>query len=336
MKTTLVILPILSLLIVSCGQSDKSVQLLPPEAAADTVSVVEEHIDSVLPGEVQLTKQLQFDNYTLDDVYPYKDTVRRFKWELIKERLAAVENAQLVKKRYGVLQNYKNSNRTAALVKSYTRNSYGNIVDSLGVERYQSVPLYALADTLQPVLYGRDGTLVEIVSDDSSRVVVVDIFGGGKWSVPSRYVKSLSDTVRFDHVVVVDREDQNIATLARQGRGEWAIMSMNPATTGLRNPPYAKATPLGYFVIQQKKEKMIYLQDGSSEYGGFASYACRFTNGAYIHGVPVNAPGTKVIEWSWSLGTTPRSHMCVRNATSHARFIYDNMPLLATLVIVIE
>ena len=65
-------------------------------------------------------------------------------------------------------------------------------------------------------------------------------------------------------------------------------------------------------------------------------YASRFTNGAYIHGVPVNAPGTEIIEWSWSLGTTPRSHMCVRNATSHARFIYDTMPLLATLVVVIE
>lgn len=55
---------------------------------------------------------------------------------------------------------------------------------------------------------------------------------------------------------------------------------------------------------------MIYLVDGSKETGGFAPYANRFTNGAYIHGVPVNAPRKSLIEYSPSLGTTPRSHMC--------------------------
>ena len=62
----------------------------------------------------------------------------------------------------------------------------------------------------------------------------------------------------------------------------------------------------------------------------------RFTNGAYIHGVPVNVPRTEMIEYSWSLGTIPRSHMCVRNATSHSKFIFDNMPAEATLIVVIE
>ena len=52
-----------------------------------------------------------------------------------------------------------------------------------------------------------------------------------------------------------------------------------------------------------------------------------FTDGAYIHGVPVNAPRKTQIEYSPSLGTTPRSHMCVRNATSHAKFIYDWAPV---------
>ncbi len=60
------------------------------------------------------------------------------------------------------------------------------------------------------------------------------------------------------------------------------------------------------------------------------------TNGAYIHGVPVNVPRTAMIEYSWSLGTTPRSHMCVRNATSHAKFVFDWAPLYRSLVVVIE
>lgn len=65
-------------------------------------------------------------------------------------------------------------------------------------------------------------------------------------------------------------------------------------------------------------------------------YASRFTNGAYIHGVPVNAPRTSMIEYSWSLGTTPRSHMCVRNATSHSKFVFDWAPTERSLVVVIE
>lgn len=70
----------------------------------------------------------------------------------------------------------------------------------------------------------------------------------------------------------------------------------------------------------------------TTETGGFAPYASRFTNGGYIHGVPVNAPRKTLIEFSPSLGTTPRSHMCVRNATSHAKFIYDWAPIEETLV----
>ena len=282
---------------VSCNRPGGKGQPSDSSAAQqDTQVAVVPKIDSVKPSDIVLTKQIAFEDYTLEDVYPWRDTVRSFKWEVISDRLAAIENAQLTGKRWGVLQNYKNGNGTASLVRTYTRNDYGNITDTLGVERYQSVPLYAPGDTLCPTLYGRDGTLVEIIDDDSTRMTVNYVFRGGTWSV----------------------------------------LSMNPATTGMRNPPYAKATPLGYFVLQQKKEKMIYLADGSDAYGGFAPYASRFTNGAYIHGVPVNAPGTKIIEWSWSLGTTPRSHMCVRNATSHAKFIYDTMPLLATLIVVIE
>ena len=37
-----------------------------------------------------------------------------------------------------------------------------------------------------------------------------------------------------------------------------------------------------------------------------------------------------------SLGTTPRSHKCVRNFTSHAKFIYEWAEIGKTIVIVIE
>ena len=111
---------------------------------------------------------------------------------------------------------------------------------------------------------------------------------------------------------------------------------MNPATTGRHAPPYAQETPLGVFLLQEKKKQMLFLKDGSTELGGEAPFASRFTNGAYIHGVPTNLPQTGIIEYSWSLGTVPKSHMCVRNATSHAQFIYEWAPTERTLIVVIE
>lgn len=290
----------------------------------------------VVAADINLERDLLYDKYTLKDVYPYKDTVRSVKWKAIKECLAYLENMNMPSHKWCVLQNYRNINGEAALVKSFVRNEYKRVSDTLGVERFQSVPLYSSSDTITPVRYGRDGTLCKVMGENGGSYLVQPITFKDKWLVPARYVKMLSDTISLDHVIVVDRGNQNIATLERTSKLNWKIRSVNPATTGMHAPPYAQETPLGTYLLQQKKEKMLFLKDGSKALGGYAPYANRFTNGAYIHGVPVNVPATKMIEYSWSLGTTPRSHMCVRNATSHSKFIYDWAPVENSLVIVIE
>lgn len=287
-------------------------------------------------ADISLTKDFLYDKYTLDDTYSYQDTVRSFKWDIIRQCLAFIENLQAEPQRWAVLQNYKNLNGEAPVTARYVRNEFNRVSDTLGIERYQSVPLYLPSDTLTPVRYGRDGSLARLVEEVGSYWLLEPVTLESAWLVPVRYVKELSDTTFFRHVVFVDRRDQNIATLERKAEGEWLVRSMNPATTGKHRPPYGHDTPLGMFVVQQKKPKMIFLKDGSTATGGYAPYASRFTNGAYIHGVPVNVPRTAMIEYSWSLGTTPRSHMCVRNATSHAKFVYEWAPVLASLVVVIE
>lgn len=288
-------------------------------------------------GDIQLVKDLLYDKYTLEDVYPYKDTVRSFKWEVVRNCLAYIENMQSDSTlRWVVMQNYKNMNQEAPLVRRFVRNAYRRVADTLGVERYQSVPLYALSDTLVPVRYGRDGTIAFFLGKQGSFIRLLPVTFEEEWLVPERYIRCLPDSTRFHHVIFVDRKDQNVVTLERSSSGIWCIRSMNPATTGRHAPPYAQETPLGMYLLQQKKTKMVFLKDGSKATGGYAPYASRFTNGAYIHGVPVNVPRTAMIEYSWSLGTTPRSHMCVRNATSHAQFIFNWAPLAQSLVIVIE
>lgn len=324
----------------SCAANVESKQTADQQQQTDSLAMLDTLSSSAVieikPIDVQISKELLYDKYTLEDTYPYKDTTRSYQWEKMKERLALLENIQAEPKRWGILQNYKNRNGEAPLVRNYKRNTYRRIADTLGVERYQSVPLYLLTDTLIPERYGQDGDLVSLLREEGSFTEVEPIFIGSTWMVPQKYIKPLQDTVIFKKAVFIDRTNQNIITLEQKGRAEWMVRSMNPATTGLHRPPYQQETPLGMFVLQEKKVKMVFLKDGSIETGGYAPYASRFTDGAYIHGVPVNAPRTALIEYSPSLGTTPRSHMCVRNATSHAKFLFDWAPVNQTIVFILE
>ncbi len=285
---------------------------------------------------IQLKKELLYDKYTLDDTYSYQSQERSFQWDKIENRLTYTEYIQNRKRNWGVLQNYRNRNGEAVVVPNFVRNAYGRVSDTLGVERYQSVPLYFINDTTTAIRYGRDGWLVEVLDTLSDDFVTLrGVSFNDTWKTPKRYIKLLGDTLVFNHVIVIDVTNQNIATLDKQSP-TWSIRSMNPSTTGRHRPPYAQETPTGLFLLQEKKPKMYYLKDGTTQPGGFAPFASRFTNGAYIHGVPVAHPGRSIIEYSYSLGTTPRSHMCVRNVSSHAQFIYEWGPLNETLIYIID
>lgn len=326
------------------SNEEEQAQQLADSLKADSLAKVKEaeEYEKNRPREakdIKIEKDLSYDQYTLEDEYDYEDTTRQFQWDKIKEKLAYIENFQKSNKFYVVLQNYRNMNQEAPLVKNFHRDEYSLVSDSLGVERYQSVPLYKLDDDSVPILYGRDGSLAELRSSDTLDMLKIKgISFDGDWQVPKRYIKKIGarDSIDYHHVVFVDVTNQNIATLEKVKDEEWAVRSMNPATSGHHAPPYAKETPLGLFVVQEQKPKMYYWKDGTKEIGGFAPYASRFTNGGYLHGVPVNYPQKSIIEWSPSLGTTPRSHMCVRNASSHAQFIYDWLEPLKSLVVVID
>lgn len=167
--------------------------------AQDTIAetVAEPVVKKITPEEIQITKELLYDKYTLEDTYPYKDTTRSFQWDKIKEQLALLENIQLQPSQWAILQNYKNRNGEAPLVKNFKRNAYGRVADTLGVERYQSVPLYLLTDTIAPERYGQDGELTRFIEDGENFVKAEPIFTEGEWMIPRKYVKVSEDTVDF-------------------------------------------------------------------------------------------------------------------------------------------
>lgn len=328
----------LLLLYTGCRPGDSSDSLEPDITLEiiDSIAPEREKRSELTGADIQLKKELEYEQYTLDDEYPYKDTVRRFQWEKIKEKIAYIENAVAEGGNWGVLSNYKNMNGESPTIKGFVRNEYGRVSDQFGVERYQSAPLYAVENEEELLRYGRDGWLVKILDSDTTEMVRVQgVSFEGEYLVPKRYLKVWGDTISFDKVVAVDVTNQNIALLEKRG-DVWYILSMNPATTGMHNPPHAQETPTGIYALQEKKEKMYYVRDGTSQIAGYAPYASRFTNGAYVHGVPVQLPRKSIIEYSPSLGTTPRSHMCVRNASSHSKFIYDRATVKESVVVVID
>ena len=238
----------------SCAANVESKQTADQQKQTDSLAMLDTLSSSAVieikPIDVQISKELLYDKYTLEDTYPYKDTTRSYQWEKMKERLALLENIQAEPKRWGILQNYKNRNGEAPLVRNYKRNTYRRIADTLGVERYQSVPLYLLTDTLIPERYGQDGDLVSLLREEGSFTEVEPIFIGSTWMVPQKYIKPLQDTVIFKKAVFIDRTNQNIITLEQKGRAEWMVRSMNPAP-----PTLSARDTFGHVCAARKKSK---------------------------------------------------------------------------------
>jgi hypothetical protein len=286
---------------------------------------------------VKLEKEFSYDRYTLADTYPYNNGTREFQWDKIKTALAQTDalRAENCCNVWGILQNKSNVHGRPGNAKDYTTDEYRQVVDRFGVEAYQAIPLYLKDDLKTPDRYALDGSLVKIIKQQGDSSVVVTTAFDGEYIVPGKYIHTMATEPTFAKVIVVDRNNQNISTYEKVG-DTWKVRSMNPCTTGAHHPMMQHPTPLGLFVLQQKMPKMMYYVDGTTEIGGYAPWANRFCAGAYIHGVPVNLPRTEIIEFSSTLGTIPRSHMCVRNASSHSKYIYDNFPIEDTLVFVIE
>jgi hypothetical protein len=305
----------------------------------ENLNIIEKYLESAVgieKNKVTIKKEFLYAKDTLPDSYLYKNTTREFQWDKIRQSLTLLESIQEEPGSWAVLQNYKDIHGKPQPVKNFHKNDYNQLCDSLGVAQYQSAPLYAATDSTTPLLYGRDGSLVKVINKDGNFIKIATVYFKGDWKVPQKYVKLLDDGVVFRKAIFVDRTNQNIATLEKVN-STWLVRSMTKATTGLHKPPYEYETPTGIFVVQEKKDKMIYNKDGSDELAGFAPYASRFSGGAHIHGVPVNGPlDAGLVEDSPILGTTPHSHECVRTITSHAKFIYDWGTIDDTIVFVID
>lgn len=242
----------------------------------------------------------------------------------------------------------------------------GQNVDDYGVLRDQSAPLYYQPDTQGDFRYLTDGSLVRVLSELEGFYEVDPVDVDGVFYMPKKYLHRDNVLQVLSKAVVVDRNFQNEAVFEYDNG--WKLISYQLATTG-ENAPFKQETSLGNFMVVEKKSRFMYLGDISKVIEGYAPFALRFNGGAYIHGVPVNFkevrsrvvvqpavldelgnvlqpavtrdvvvgrqdPGMQ--EFLSTIGTTPRSHKCVRNYTSHAQFLYQWAEIGNTAVVVID
>lgn len=258
------------------------------------------------------------------------------------------------------IDNYKNRN-------GYPPPNRGRNEDDRGILRSQSAPAYLSPDTESEMQYLEDGRLVAVLADHGDYVEVLSYDDKRTYFVPAQYIDRKHPLEVLDQVAIVDIAQQNQVVLSHE-EGRWRLLSMTYATTGA-DTEYKEPTVPGHYKVIETRSKFLYLDDITEEIAGYAPYATRFNGGAYIHGVPVNfqlieetriltpalldeegkvirpAVTEKVVvdrvdpgmaENLSTLGTDPRSHKCVRNATSHAKWLYDWVKIGRSAVIAFE
>jgi len=232
------------------------------------------------------------------------------------------------------VSNYKNQNGTPP--------QEGNAaIDEYGYRVYHSAPAYEQADTASTYRYIPDGMLVRMLDENGEFYHVNVPTFGGDFYIQKQYIDTNVTLSQLNHIVVVDRNQQNQASF-ELNENVLSLVSYTLASTGIPGE-FSYETTLGIYKAIQKRERFEYLKSGTQEIAGYAPFALRFTGGAYIHGVPVayeEENGERVdpglIEYVHTIGTFPRSSMCVRNFTSHAEFLYNWIDTKTGAVIVIE
>lgn len=219
----------------------------------------------------------------------------------------------------------------------------GKTVDPWGNRRSQGAPAYTEPGAKSDFRYAPDGLLGMKTGESGGFARVwFPSFGETRW-VPEKYLSRQADCIQtLTQAVVVDRKNQNSGTFELIN-GKWALVALTYVSTG-KEGGYSVKTPLGHFMAQEKTSRFHYYFDGTTTIQGYAPWAIRFSAGGYLHGVPRafqhDKYGNRVdpgpAESLRSLGTTPQSHMCVRNYTSWAKFLYDRFREGECAVVVFE
>lgn len=258
---------------------------------------------------------------------------RNFAFFKMQEEIKRLETA-MQEGSLTYVSNYKNYNGLPPLCN-------GKEKDKGGIPRSQSAPAYLREAKTSEFIYLPDGTLVRSMESANGFCHVMLVQNGNQYFIPEKYIPQKEVLKKLSKIIAIDRKNQNIACFEKN-QDLWQLVSYSLVTTGTKNA-YAQPTPLGCYFVIEKRPQFWYCKDGTKEIQGYAPYTLRFCGGAYLHGLSVayqwengNRIDPGIREFSSSVGTRPLSHKCVRNYTSHAKFLYDWYSNDEMAVLVIE
>ncbi|MBF4695650.1 SH3 domain-containing protein [Fusibacter ferrireducens] len=295
--------------------------------------------------------------------YVYSKIVRfrTFRLDLAKTKIDELVSYFADHKNMAKISNYKNVN-------GYPPRYDGKSEDAFGNTRDQSAPLYSTPDSNSDFRYLPDGLIVDVLDEENGYYKVHVFDHDSEGYIPKKYLSFQNQVSQISQAVIVDIKNQNISSY-QLTEDKWVLKSLSYATTGMKSE-FKEPTVPGTYAAIQKKDKFLYLDDETKELDGYAPYAIRFNGGAYLHGFPVNYKWNTVqelvkdaeydeqgaliqeavyeekrvgapidpglIEYSYTLGTIPLSHKCVRNPTSHAEYLYNWIILDESIIVVLE
>ncbi|MGF7060341.1 L,D-transpeptidase [Brassicibacter mesophilus] len=292
-----------------------------------------EYIDALKTDEWYLLSWMEEGQIAYGYVMKNAGEPRTFRFDKMAQSIRGLED-KLIDRKYGYISNYKDRNGSPPL-------KDGKAIDEFGIQAYQSAPAYSSLEDMSDFRYFPDGTIVFIHDEQGEYFKVENLAYQGMYWIPKKFISFDDNIDSLNKVVVVDKLNQNQGAFEKVD-DKWTLISYTLATTGSTEQNKFE-TPTGFFKLLEKRDRFYYINDKTKELGGYAPYGTRFTAGAYIHGVPIDYvkkngenvdPGMR--EYLFTIGTTPRSHKCVRNYTSHAKFIYDWADVNDTAVIAID
>ena len=259
--------------------------------------------------------------------------VRQFQFDKMYRELIKIKR-EIDGHQTAYIRNFRNAIGEAPLYNG-TKN------DKYGTRWFQSAPAYVRPDVESEFRYIEDGTLLKVVDKQEDFYKIRTLNFEGEYWVPKKYL-SFNNTIKeLSKIVIVDRKNQNQVAFEYE-KDKWHMVSYTLATTGTRGY-YQLETSLGYYMAIETVPRFLFLNHATKQIAGYAPYAVRFNGGTYIHGVPVSYKVTEdkridpgMQEYIASIGTIPLSSRCVRNYTSHAKFLYDWTEIGKMAIIVIE
>ena len=113
--------------------------------------------------------------------------MREFQWDKIRAGLRLLDS---LRQNRPVGRSFKTTGtrtgKPLLVPEAFIADAYKRVSDTLGIERYQSVPLYLPEDTLTAERYGRDGALVKLLDDSNRLFRIQTIYTNGEWLVPGK------------------------------------------------------------------------------------------------------------------------------------------------------